>query len=148
MAMRMDSVPPDVSSPTASSPCSRPVHIEMISASNLRSDGKTPGYSAFVEAYAATVPDHFKLQQNYPNPFNSSTIIRVVLPTNVEVDLAVYNLAGQKVATLVAGARQAGTYTLHWDGHDDGGRELASGAYLYRLRAGERMEPRKMLLLR
>ena len=104
--------------------------------------------TAIVEAYAATVPDHFKLQQNYPNPFNSSTIIRVVLPTNVEVDLAVYNLAGQKVATLVAGARQAGTYTLHWDGHDDGGRELASGAYLYRLRAGERMETRKMLLLR
>ena len=58
------------------------------------------------------------------------------------------NLAGQKVATLGHGSRMAGTHTLHWDGRDDNGRELASAVYLYRLAAGEHVETKKLLLLR
>ncbi len=65
-----------------------------------------------------------------------------------EIDLAVYNLTGQKFATLAQGLREAGTYTLRWDGRDDDGRDLATGVYLYRLKAGERVETRKLLLLR
>jgi len=64
------------------------------------------------------------------------------------VDLVIYNLAGQEVATLVDGPRESGVYTLRWDGRDDAGRELASGIYLYRLQAGEQVETRKLLLLR
>ena len=65
------------------------------------------------------------------------------------VELAVYNLAGQKVATLVDGPRQAGTYAINWDGRDDQGRELASGMYLYRLQAGsQQVATRKLLLAR
>jgi len=64
------------------------------------------------------------------------------------LDLAVFNLAGQRVATLAQGQRLAGTYRLTWDGTDDQGRALASGVYLYRLRAGEqRQEARKLLVL-
>ncbi len=59
-----------------------------------------------------------------------------------------YNLAGQKVATLALGLREAGTYALRWDGRDDDGRELASGVYLYRLTAGDRAATRNLLLLR
>ena len=70
-------------------------------------------------------------------------------PVREEVKLSVYNLAGQRVATLVDGPREAGTYTVRWDGRDDGGVELASGMYLYRLQAGKHpMEIRKLLLLR
>jgi hypothetical protein len=94
------------------------------------------------------LPREFSLAQNYPNPFNPATTIRFDLPRSEEIGLAVYNLTGQKVATLVHGLREAGAYTLRWDGRDDDGRELASGVYLYRLEAGERVETRKLLLLR
>ena len=64
------------------------------------------------------------------------------------MELAVYNLAGQRVMNLVQGPRNAGSYTLRWDGRDDAGRELASGMYLYRLQAGEQLVTRKMVLVR
>lgn len=88
------------------------------------------------------LPDTPWLGQNYPNPFNSSTVIRFALPQRDQVELALYSLAGQKVATLAQGLREAGTYTLRWDGRDDDGRELASGVYLYRPTAGDRAATR------
>ena len=103
---------------------------------------------AVVESQDATVPEFFTLSQNYPNPFNPATTTRFDLPRSEEIDLAVYNHTGQKVATLAHGVREAGGYTLRWDGLDDDGRELASGVYLYRLEAGERVETRKMVLVR
>ena len=105
--------------------------------------------TAVLEEHTATLPQSFTLEQNYPNPFNSTTVIRFALPTSSEVDLALYNLAGQKVATLVDGPCQAGTYTVHWDSRDTQGRALASGVYLYRLRTGgQQVETRKLVLLR
>jgi hypothetical protein len=104
--------------------------------------------TAVLEERTADLPQHFALQQNYPNPFNSTTVIRFALPASGAVELAIYNLAGQKVTTLVEGTRTAGAYTLHWDGRDARGRELASGVYLYQLRAGTQVETRKLLLLR
>jgi glucose/arabinose dehydrogenase len=92
--------------------------------------------------------ENFSLGQNYPNPFNSSTAIRFTLPSPGIVELAIYNLAGQKVATLVEGVRQAGVYTVYWDGRDVQQHELASGLYVYRLRVKEKTEIRKLLLLR
>lgn len=100
------------------------------------------------ERSAASVPRAFALGANYPNPFNSGTLISFALPHPAEVELSLYNLAGQRVATLARGGRPAGAYTLHWDGRDDAGRDLATGTYLYTLRAGERLEARKLLLLR
>jgi flagellar hook assembly protein FlgD len=69
---------------------------------------------------------------------------------SADVELAIFNLAGQQVATLAQGAREAGTYTVNWDGRDDDGRTLASGVYLYRLRVGDggQVETRKLLMLR
>jgi len=95
------------------------------------------------------LPSTFALEQNYPNPFNSATAIRFALPTSADVDLAVFNLAGQKVATLMQGGREAGRYKVRWDGGDDDGRALASGVYLYRLKRGNgQQQTRKLLLLR
>ena len=106
--------------------------------------------TAVTESYAASLPESFTLDQNYPNPFNAETMIRYALPTAVDVELSIFNLAGQQVATLVEGAREAGTYTVRWDGRDDDGRELASGVYLYRLQTGngQQMETRKLALIR
>jgi Tol biopolymer transport system component len=110
----------------------------------------SPGSTAVVEERAAGLPERFTLDQNYPNPFNSDTIICYALPTAADVELAIFNLAGQRVATLVEGMRQAGTYMIRWDGRDDDGRALASGVYLYRLQTGngQEVETRKLLLLR
>ena len=104
--------------------------------------------TAVVEERGAASPTAFALQQNYPNPFNSGTVIDLALPAAADVELAVYNMAGQKVATLIDGPRSEGGYTVHWDGRDDAGLSLASGMYLYRLQAGDRVEARKLLLLR
>jgi hypothetical protein len=75
-------------------------------------------------------------------------VIGFALPENREIELVVYNLDGQKMATLVKGLRPAGTYSVRWDGTNDGGRQLASGGYLYRVKAGQQVETRKLLLLR
>ena len=105
--------------------------------------------TAIVETFTASLPESFTLGQNYPNPFNSGTVIRFELPASQEVELSVYNMSGQKVATLVQGVRAAGSYAVHWDGADAAGRSLASGMYVYRLAGSEGpVETRKLLLLR
>ena len=106
------------------------------------------GHVTAVEEVVGAGPQQFALDQNYPNPFNSGTVIRFAVPTSGEAELAVYNLAGQKVVNLEQGLREAGSYTLRWDGRNGAGRELASGVYFYRLRAEDRVETRKLLLLR
>ena len=101
-----------------------------------------------IEDGETAIPAAFALDQNYPNPFNSGTVINFDVPSRGETELTVFNLTGQKAATLAHGVREAGQYTLRWDGRDDVGQSLASGVYLYRLRAGDRVATRKLLLLR
>ncbi|MEE3258246.1 MAG: FlgD immunoglobulin-like domain containing protein, partial [Candidatus Latescibacterota bacterium] len=107
-----------------------------------------PANTAVRETREDALPAIFTLAQNFPNPFNAATTIRFELPERADVELALYNLAGQRIATLATGERPAGTYTLTWDGRDDSGRALASGLYLYRLRSGQTTETRKLTLLR
>jgi hypothetical protein len=89
------------------------------------------------------VPFVYSLNQNYPNPFNPVTVISYQLPVSSEVELSIYNLLGQKVATLVSGKQTLGTYNVNWDA---GG--FASGVYLYRLQAGDYVQTKKLILLR
>jgi len=85
----------------------------------------------------------------YPNPFNAETSIRFGLAIGSEVDLTVYNINGQAVRRLIVGEHQApGRYTVTWDGRDDEGRALASGAYLIVLDNGQRKHTQKMTLAR
>ena len=93
-------------------------------------------------------PQQLELAANYPNPFNSGTIFGFALPQRQMVELAVFNLLGQQVATLHRGPLEAGWHRLHWDGRDQRGRPLATGLYLYRLTGGEGALTRKLLLLR
>ena len=107
-----------------------------------------PLNTAVVEEQDNGGPQGFRLEQNYPNPFNSETVIRYGLPADGPVELAVFNTDGQHVATLVKGLRRAGNYALRWDGRDNRARTVASGIYIYRLRAGELMQTQKLTLLR
>ncbi|HCY74287.1 MAG TPA: hypothetical protein DHV28_00065 [Ignavibacteriales bacterium] len=94
------------------------------------------------------LPLTFGLMQNYPNPFNPSTVIKYQLPKNEFVTLEVFNAIGEKVNTLVNQIQNAGEYTVQWNGDNGFGKVLASGMYLYKIKAGPYTEIRKMLLLR
>jgi hypothetical protein len=86
--------------------------------------------------------------QNHPNPFGFDTIISFRLLGQSEAELAVYNLMGQKVKTLVRSRLQEGYHSFCWDGADGEGHLLASGVYLCRLKVGETVKVQKILLLR
>ena len=88
------------------------------------------------------------LFQNYPNPFNPVTMIRFDLPHSVHVELSVYNVKGELIATLVNQQMTEGRKKVAWSGRDNGGRSVSSGIYFYRLVAGEFVQTRKMVLLR
>ncbi len=109
---------------------------------------KAESATAISEEMLDSQPGKFTLSQNYPNPFNPETTIRFNLPLSRNVDLSLYNLAGQRVATLVGGPREAGSYSLRWDGTNDAGHDLASGMYIYRLTTGNQVQTRKLMLLR
>ncbi len=97
---------------------------------------------------AEQAPTVFALGQNHPNPFNPRTEIRFALPADGEARLAIYDLSGRRVRTLVEGSLPAGTHHVVWDGTDDAGQALASGVYFYRLETAAQTLSRKMLLLK
>ena len=76
------------------------------------------------------------LRGNFPNPFNPSTTITYDLDENAHTSLVVYAMTGQKVRTLVDGARGPGAHAVVWDGRDDAGNAVSSGVYVCRLAAG------------
>ncbi|PID58709.1 MAG: hypothetical protein CR986_07560 [Ignavibacteriae bacterium] len=90
----------------------------------------------------------FKLEQNYPNPFNPTTVIEYTIPSNMKremsnVKLIVYDILGNKVATLVDKQQSSGSYQVKFDGSN-----LASGIYFYKLQTGNFNQIRKMMLLK
>jgi hypothetical protein len=99
-----------------------------------------------------TLPRVFSLSQNVPNPFNPSTTIAFDIPADradgVRTRLEIYDVRGRRVATLVDGERQPGSYRVHWDGRDDAGRTVGSGVYLYRIEAGSFTSVKKMVIVR
>lgn len=101
---------------------------------------------------AASTPATFALLQNYPNPFSAvgslGTIIQFDLPQAAKVHLEIYNLTGEKVATLINGPQPAGRQSVRWNGWDDFGKAVAGGVYFYRLNTGAQLQTRRMVLLR
>ncbi|MCL4708612.1 T9SS type A sorting domain-containing protein, partial [bacterium] len=90
----------------------------------------------------------YELSQNYPNPFNPSTTISFQLPVASDVTLSIYNTTGQLVRKLVAGEMGPGRHNLVWDATDAHGQRVASGVYLYVLKAGEFVAQRKLVLMK
>ena len=91
----------------------------------------------------ATVVENFSLSQNYPNPFNPTTTISYSLDKAADISLDVYNVIGQKVATLASGRVNAGEYTADFDASS-----LASGLYFYTLTSGDVSITKKMVLMK
>ncbi|MFH1864429.1 MAG: FlgD immunoglobulin-like domain containing protein, partial [Candidatus Eisenbacteria bacterium] len=90
-----------------------------------------------------------KLDQNVPNPFNPVTTIAYTVPdAGADIDLAVFNIAGVRVTTLVSGKVPGGRSSVVWDGTDSGGEAVASGVYLVRLTAENASLTRKVVLLK
>ncbi len=85
---------------------------------------------------------------NYPNPFNPSTTIKLELAETGEVDLAVYNIKGQKVKTLMDCTIAAGTYKCVWNGKDEQGKSVCSGQYIIKLHQNGKETAKKIMLLK
>ena len=95
------------------------------------------------------VPMEFALNQNYPNPFNPSTMIRYQLPEQTMVTIAIYDLMGRKVRTLVPGETQlAGYRQVVWNATNDYGQPVSAGMYIYTIQAGEFRQTKKMVLMK
>ncbi len=94
------------------------------------------------------IPSVYELKGNYPNPFNPATSIQYNLPERTQVELTIYTLSGQRVAKLVNAEQDAGYYSVEWQGLNDAGYPVASGIYLYRLKANGFSQSKKMLLLK
>ncbi len=94
------------------------------------------------------VPDNYFMSQNYPNPFNPSTTIKFGLPNSGNVKLSIYNMLGQEIKTLVNNSLNAGTYSIIWDGTNNNGIKVTSGAYLYRINANNYIETKKLVLIK
>ena len=108
----------------------------------------TDAFLARSETQLAQVPDEFYLSQNFPNPFNAGTTLVYKLSQPVHVELSVLNLLGQEVKRLVSGKQEPGLYRVQWDGTGLDGRELSSGVYLVRLKAGTFRQTRKVVFVR
>jgi len=109
----------------------------------IDNDGKFT-YSEVAEVTFNMQPSTFELFQNYPNPFNPNSVISWQLPVSGYVSLKVYDILGNEVATLVNDELEAGYYNITLNANQP---QLASGVYVYQLRAGSFVQTKKMILL-
>jgi hypothetical protein len=104
------------------------------------------------EPSVPSLPKIFSLSQNYPNPFNPSTTIffdiLCISGQTQPVSLTVYDIRGRRVRTLFDSKLEPGSHKIHWDSRNDRGQPVASGIYLYTLKAGEERFTRKMTILK
>ena len=115
-----------------------------------------PGLVSVEDEIIAAIPKKFELKQNYPNPFNPSTSINYSISQDATVRLTIFNILGQQISTLVDEQKSTGSYTVNWNGNTNGGIQVASGLYFYRLEARHMnkgnqrvfVDVKKMLLLR
>jgi hypothetical protein len=106
-----------------------------------------------VDQVNTTIPKNYALAQNYPNPFNPTTKIEYSLPITADVQLIIYNILGQQVASLINEQKSAGNHSIQWNADGSNGVKLSSGVYMYKLKAtgidgSEFQQIRKMVLLK
>jgi hypothetical protein len=89
-----------------------------------------------------------ELRGNYPNPFGEETTIAYTLSGEREVKIEIYDVLGRRVRRLVGETQAAGLHRVRWDGENRYGTPVGSGVYFYRIKAGDFVETRKMVLVR
>jgi len=90
----------------------------------------------------------YSLNQNTPNPFNPNTVIEFSLPTDIEINIVIYDLMGNEVKTLINEFKPVGQYSVNWDGRDNAGQSVSGGIYFYQLQIDGFVQTRKMVLLK
>ena len=93
-------------------------------------------------------PNKFSLYQNYPNPFNPETTLGYYLPNSAQVSLTIYDMSGRKVIDLVNEKQTSGYKSEYWDGTDNNGKYVSGGVYLYKIKVGNNVQTKKMILLK
>jgi len=106
------------------------------------------GQAGSNEIEVEITPSEFALEQNYPNPFNPSTSIQYAIGNKQFVQLKVYDVLGNEIATLVNEEKSAGSYEVEFDVAQDSRPAIASGIYFYKLQAGEFIQTKKMILIK
>ena len=96
-----------------------------------------------IESATGKLPGRFAVSENYPNPFNANTTLRYSMPETNQITLSIYNLLGQRVATVFEAVQEAGEHSVTWDASD-----FPSGVYFARLEAGGKSENVKMVLVK
>ena len=102
-----------------------------------------PTWTAIADDVPEMLPSEYRLHQNYPNPFNPLTMISYDIPNAGQVNLSVYDITGNRVATLIQGYQNAGTYKVEFLAD-----HLSTGVYFYRLNAGNWIDTKKMLIIK
>jgi len=115
----------------------------------LRVIERDPSIGVEIKDLTIITPDDYRLEQNYPNPFNPSTTIKFFLPIKDRISVKVFDVLGQEVRTLINNEdHPAGVGQVVWDGKNNAGIPVTSGAYFYTLKFGNFEKTNKMLLLK
>jgi hypothetical protein len=114
-----------------------------LSSANVRNSSNNSMKIEITNSNVSAIPTSFALDQNYPNPFNPSTIISFQLPEQRQVKVAIFNMLGEEVSTLVNEVKEAGYHKVEWNGAN-----LTSGVYFYRIEAGDFVSVKKMMLMK
>jgi hypothetical protein len=122
--------------------------MRLIKGIGIKSSDDIQYFTVIRKSGSIAVPATFSLEQNYPNPFNPTTHIGFALSKAGNVSLDIFNINGQKVASLVNGPMEAGQHDIQWDSKDSDGRPLASGIYFYRIKTAGFVDSKKMMLLK
>ncbi len=91
---------------------------------------------------------NYSLSQNYPNPFNPSTNINYTMPATAKVQIRIYDINGNLINNLVDNIESAGNHVAQWNGKNQNGTTVASGAYFYQIQIGDFVQAKKMILLK
>jgi hypothetical protein len=108
----------------------------------------TPSELNFIKKNEDHIPTDGQMIKNYPNPFKSATTIQFDIPNQGQVNLIVYDLSGNHVKTLVNETRNAGNYSIDWDGKDESGNKMSTGTYYYVLKIEDQQVSKKMILIK
>jgi hypothetical protein len=121
--------------------------FELVNAS-VSIDNVISSVSKLESVTVRALPTVYALSQNFPNPFNPTTTIEYSIPQAGNVDLVIYNLAGQKVRTLINEHQAASYNKVVWDGKNDMGESVGAGMYFYKLVSGNFNKIQKMTLIK